>query len=129
MHPALADFLAHRGDPLAVVRAAPPSAQSRIIEASLLLCSRYPRDFAEAGRVYLQLKDLDLTAEEEMHLRAIGTAVLGDYAGGARMYDEILAQDREVGLGGGLDQAEEARLGVTDEELGKPADKTTPRKR
>jgi hypothetical protein len=28
-----------------------------------------------------------------------------------------VAQDREVGLGGGLDQAEEGRLGVTDEEL------------
>ena len=29
-----------------------------------------------------------------------------------------VAPDREVGLGGGLDQAEEAQLGVTDEELG-----------
>ena len=30
-----------------------------------------------------------------------------------------VVQDREAGLGGGLDQAEEARLGVTDEELRK----------
>ena len=30
-----------------------------------------------------------------------------------------VAEDREVGLGGGLDQAEEARLGITDEELRK----------
>jgi hypothetical protein len=30
-----------------------------------------------------------------------------------------VAEDKEVGLGGGLDQAEEARLGVTDEELKK----------
>jgi hypothetical protein len=29
-----------------------------------------------------------------------------------------VASDREVGLGGGLDQAEEAQLGITDEELG-----------
>jgi hypothetical protein len=28
-----------------------------------------------------------------------------------------IARDREVGLGGGLDQAEEARLGITDEEM------------
>src|SRR5918999_1815290 len=28
-----------------------------------------------------------------------------------------VAEDREVGLGGGLDQAEEGRLGVTDEAL------------
>jgi hypothetical protein len=28
-----------------------------------------------------------------------------------------VARDKDVGLGGGLDQAEEAQLGVTDEEL------------
>ena len=28
-----------------------------------------------------------------------------------------VAEDKEVGLGGGLDQAEEAQLGITDEEL------------
>ena len=30
-----------------------------------------------------------------------------------------VVKDQEAGLGGGLDQAEEARLGVTDEELEK----------
>ena len=30
-----------------------------------------------------------------------------------------VVQDREAGLGGGLDQAEEARLGKTDEEIEK----------
>jgi hypothetical protein len=30
-----------------------------------------------------------------------------------------VAEDRDVGLGGGLDQAEEAQLGITDEELKK----------
>jgi hypothetical protein len=34
-----------------------------------------------------------------------------------------VAQDREVGLGGGLDQAEEGQLGVTDEELQEKARK------
>jgi hypothetical protein len=34
-----------------------------------------------------------------------------------------VAPDREVGLGGGLDQAEEAQLGVTDEELGAEEEK------
>jgi hypothetical protein len=34
-----------------------------------------------------------------------------------------VAEDREVGLGGGLDQAEEAQLGVTDEELKGEEDK------
>jgi hypothetical protein len=37
-----------------------------------------------------------------------------------------VAEDREVGLGGGLDQAEEGRLGVTDEELEKEAKKKKP---
>lgn len=32
-----------------------------------------------------------------------------------------IAEDDEVGLGGGLDQAEEAQLGVTDEELARRA--------
>ena len=34
-----------------------------------------------------------------------------------------VAKDSEVGLGGGLDQAEEAQLGVTDEELQKKKSK------
>lgn len=92
MHPALAQFLAHRGDPLAAARAAPASVQSRIIEASLLLCSRYPSDFHEAGRLSAQLDCLDVSVEEEMHVRAIAAAAHGDYAGAGRLYDEILAQ-------------------------------------
>jgi hypothetical protein len=34
-------------------------------------------------------------------------------------FDRIVSGS-EVGLGGGLDQAEEAQLGITDEELGEP---------
>jgi hypothetical protein len=37
-------------------------------------------------------------------------------ANGDRGFDRVVGAD-EAGLGGGLDQAEEARLGVTDEEL------------
>ena len=37
-----------------------------------------------------------------------------------------VASDRDVGLGGGLDQAEEAQLGVTDEELKKRIRKQKP---
>jgi hypothetical protein len=36
--------------------------------------------------------------------------------GGDIGFDRVIGPD-EAGLGGGLDQAEEARLGVTDEEL------------
>jgi len=40
--------------------------------------------------------------------------------GGDTGFDRIVGAD-EAGLGGGLDQAEEAQLGVTDEELAKRA--------
>jgi hypothetical protein len=91
MHPALAQFLAHRGDPLAAARAAPRTVESRILEASLLLCSRYVGDFRAAGDLYADLSSLDVSLEEERHIRAIGAAVNGDYAGATRIYDEVLA--------------------------------------
>jgi len=51
--PALADFLAHRGDPLAAasaaVRADPESGAAQLVEATLLLCSRDARDFEPAA--------------------------------------------------------------------------------
>ena len=40
--------------------------------------------------------------------------------GGDTGFDRVVEAD-EAGLGGGLDQAEEARLGVTDEELAEMA--------
>jgi|SRR5688572_77899 len=40
-----------------------------------------------------------------------------------------IARDTDVGLGGGLDEAEEAQLGVTDEELQKAADEANRQKR
>jgi hypothetical protein len=40
--------------------------------------------------------------------------------GGDIGFDRVVGSE-EVGLGGGLDQAEEARLGVTDEELAEMA--------
>jgi hypothetical protein len=40
--------------------------------------------------------------------------------GGDTGFDRVVGPD-EAGLGGGLDQAEEARLGVTDEELAERA--------
>lgn len=40
--------------------------------------------------------------------------------GGDIGFDRVVGSE-EVGLGGGLDQAEEARLGITDEELAETA--------
>ena len=95
MSPALADFLAHRGDPLAAARAAaraaPESAQAHLVEATLLLCSRDARDFAPAGQAYARLAGLKLEPHERAHAGAIRAALDGDLAGASRAYDEILA--------------------------------------
>lgn len=95
MSPALADFLAHRGDPLAAARAAvlaaPESAGAHLVEASLRLCSRDVRDLEAAGWAYARLTRLELTAHEHAHLAAIGAALDGDLAGASRACDGILA--------------------------------------
>src|SRR6185369_5330544 len=93
--PALADFLAHRGDPLATARAAvlaaPHSAAAQLVEASLLACSRDARHVEAAGWGYARLSALELTAHEDAHLAAVAAALDGDLAAAARAYDQILA--------------------------------------
>jgi tetratricopeptide (TPR) repeat protein len=93
--PALADYLAHRGDPLAAaraaVRAAPGSAEAHLVEASLRLCSRDVRDFEAAGWAYARLTQLELTTHEQAHFAAITAALDGDLAAASRAYDAILA--------------------------------------
>jgi tetratricopeptide (TPR) repeat protein len=93
--PALADYLAHRGDPLATARAAvlaaPHSAAAQLVEASLLACSRDLRHFEAAGWAYARLAALELTPHEEAHLAAIAAALDGELAAAARAYDAILA--------------------------------------
>ncbi|HEY1291017.1 MAG TPA: tetratricopeptide repeat protein [Burkholderiales bacterium] len=95
MSPALADFLAHRGDPLAAARAAvradPESGAAQLVEATLLVCSRDARDFEPAARAYARLTQLGLTVQQQTHVRAIRAALEGDLAGACRVYDEILA--------------------------------------
>jgi len=96
---ALADFLRGRGDPLArareVARAAAPGSpeavDARIVEASVLLCSRDARDFEAAGWVYAGLASSSKNPLQEAHAAAIRVAVDGDYAGAVRTYDRILA--------------------------------------
>jgi tetratricopeptide (TPR) repeat protein len=95
VNPALLDYLAHRGDPLAAaraaVRAAPGSAAAHLVEASLLLCSRDVRDVEAAGWAYARLTHLELRPHEHAHLAAITVALDGDLAAACRAYDEILA--------------------------------------
>jgi len=91
---ALADYLAHRGDPLAAareaVRAAPHSAEAQLEEASLLVSSRDLRHYEPAGWAYARLTRLELTPRQWAHAEAIRVALDGDLAAASRSYDEIL---------------------------------------
>jgi tetratricopeptide (TPR) repeat protein len=107
---ALADFQRARGEPLALARAAARAAQpgspelgdARLLEASLLLCSRDARDFEAAGWAYAELASLRKNPWQEQHAAAIRIAVDGDYAGAVRAYDQILerhpADDLAIGV-------------------------------
>jgi hypothetical protein len=58
----------------------------------------------------------DTSDEEDLDERALAGEEADVRIGGDISPDRIVGAD-EAGLGGGLDQAEEARLGITDEEL------------
>ncbi len=87
MSQALEDFLRGRGDPLALARRA-GGLEARILEASLLLCSRDVRDFERAGRLFAAIRD-----ERHPHVAALAAAVDGDYALARRRYDRVLAAE------------------------------------
>jgi len=94
---ALSSLWLQRGDPLALAReaveAAPQSAAARVLEASLLVCSRDPRDFEAAGWVYAALRRLPLTPREGAHTAALAAAIDGDLAAACRRYDAILQDE------------------------------------
>lgn len=188
---ALADFLRHRGDPLALARQA-EGVHARLLEASLLLCSRDAREFEQAGRLFAAVMSLGtgtgarlppltpvypfsrrfprraLTPIREWGLLGRGIPIkeapmagiprsqgradpkigpsdssdtfsdrpnestdTDDGGTGERVSTgrdsrselhnergvDRVVDSQDAGLGGGLDQAEEGRLGITDEEL------------
>ena len=76
-----------------------------------------PSDSSDTGADMMGLTGLDSTSDRQGTGERLDVEDAGDET-------EELALDRvvrasEAGLGGGLDQAEEAQLGVTDEELEK----------
>ena len=99
---ALSSLWLQRGDPLALAReaveAAPESAAARVLEASLLVCSRDLRDFEAAGWAYAALRRLPLTSREAAHAAALAAAIDGDLAGACRRYDAILQDEPRDGL-------------------------------
>jgi tetratricopeptide (TPR) repeat protein len=85
MSQALHAFLCHRGDALALARRE-DGVRARLLEASVQLCSRDPRDFEQAGWAYSDLKQIS-----NPHVTALGAALDGDLARACRVYDDILA--------------------------------------
>jgi tetratricopeptide (TPR) repeat protein len=94
---ALSSLWLQRGDPLALARkaveAVPDSAAARVLEASLLVCSRDARELEVAGWAYAALRRLPLTPRESAHAAALAAAIDGDLAGACRRYDAILQQE------------------------------------
>ena len=79
------------------------------------IASLGPSDSSDTGADMMGLRGLDSTSDRQGTGERLDVEDTGDET-------EELALDRVVGshdagLGGGLDQAEEAQLGVTDEEL------------
>lgn len=79
------------------------------------IASLGPSDSSDTGADMMGLRGLDSTSDRRGTGERLDVEDLGDET-------EELALDRvvsarEAGLGGGLDQAEEAQLGITDEEL------------
>jgi hypothetical protein len=71
------------------------------------------RNLASEGA---NIGDTDTSDEEDLNERVLAGEEADVHIGGDIGTDRIVGAD-EAGLGGGLDQAEEARLGITDEEI------------
>jgi hypothetical protein len=76
-----------------------------------------PSDSSDTGADMMGLGGLDSTSDRQ------GTGERADVEGdldldnASDIAPDDIVEARDAGLGGGLDQAEEARLGITDEEL------------
>jgi tetratricopeptide (TPR) repeat protein len=94
---AIAGFLRHRGDSLALAREAgreaPGLAAAHLFEALLLLCSRDRRDFEAAAPALERARSLTKNPQETAREAAAAAAAGGDYARACRILDEALAED------------------------------------
>lgn len=69
------------------------------------------------------LGDMDIADDEDLNDRVLAGEEVDVHLGSDISPDRIVPAD-EAGLGGGLDQAEEAQLGITDEEIEELARRT-----
>jgi tetratricopeptide (TPR) repeat protein len=91
-----------RGDALALaaeaVAAAPQSAAARLLEATLLACSRDAREYEAAGWAYARLRELPMNQHQRAQTAALAAAIDGDFDRACRIYDQILDAHPSDGL-------------------------------
>jgi hypothetical protein len=91
-----------RGDARALaaeaVAAAPQSAAARLLEATLLACSRDAREYEAAGWAYARLRGLPMDEHERAQTAALAAAIDGELERACRIYDQILDAHPADGL-------------------------------
>ena len=76
-----------------------------------------PSDSSDTGADMVGIGGLDSTSDRNGTGERVSVDDEADLDFGADIAADSIVDAREAGLGGGLDQAEEAQLGITDEEL------------
>jgi hypothetical protein len=84
-----------------------------------------PSDSSDSGS---DLAGMDITDDEQNAGERLALGRESDVHIGSDIGLDRIVGPEDAGLGGGLDQAEEARLGITDEELAELARTRSPRK-
>ena len=79
------------------------------------IASLGPSDSSDTGADMMGLRGLDSTSDRQGTGERLDVEETGDDT--AELALDRVVGSREAGLGGGLDQAEEAQYGITDEEL------------
>jgi hypothetical protein len=74
-----------------------------------------PSDSSDTGADMMGLSGLDSTSDRQGTGERLDVEDAGDDT--EELALDRVVTSREAGLGGGLDQAEEAQLGITDEEI------------
>jgi hypothetical protein len=91
-----------RGDARALaaeaVAAAPQSAAARLLEATLLACSRDAREYEAAGWAYARLRELPMNQHQRAQSAALAAALDGEFDRACRIYDHILDAHPSDGL-------------------------------
>lgn len=84
------------------------------------IASLGPSDSSDTGADMMGLHGLDSTSDRQGTGERLDVEDVGDDTEDLAL--DRVVRARDAGLGGGLDQAEEAQLGITDEEIERELD-------